>query len=143
MSAGLLLGVRREHAIDATAAAATALGSQGDRAAAAAPNRSTRDEKLKVARRHPPRKGGRQLPPGGPAQPGATGLARTHRPRGRRPARSSDCRRACCALARSNSDQLGPIRRGAGPSPELRNTVAIVVAETLIPSFSSSPWIRT
>jgi hypothetical protein len=30
-----------------------------------------------------------------------------------------------------------------GPSPELRNTVAIVVAETLIPSFSSSPWIRT
>jgi hypothetical protein len=48
-----------------------------------------------------------------------------------------------CAWARRNSDQLGPIRRGAGPSPELRNTVAIVVAETLIPSFSSSPWIRT
>jgi len=48
-----------------------------------------------------------------------------------------------CAWARRNSDQLGPIRRGAGPSPEHRNTVAIVVAETLIPSFSSSPWIRT
>ena len=48
-----------------------------------------------------------------------------------------------CAWARRNSDQLGPIRRGAGPSPELRNTVATVVAETLIPSFSSSPWIRT
>jgi hypothetical protein len=46
-------------------------------------------------------------------------------------------------LARRNSDQLGPIRRGAGPSPELRSTVAIVVAETLIPSFSSSPWMRT
>jgi hypothetical protein len=48
-----------------------------------------------------------------------------------------------CAWARRNSDQLGPIRRGAGPRPELRNTVAIVVAETLIPSFGSSPWIRT
>jgi hypothetical protein len=48
-----------------------------------------------------------------------------------------------CACARRNSDQVGPIRRGAGPSPELRNTVAIVVAETPIPSFSSSPWIRT
>jgi hypothetical protein len=48
-----------------------------------------------------------------------------------------------CAWARRNSDQLGPIRRGAGPRPETRNTVAIVVAETLIPSFSSSPWMRT
>src|SRR6266511_1055505 len=48
-----------------------------------------------------------------------------------------------CALARRNSDQVGPLRRGAGPSPELRKTVAIVVAETLIPSFSSSPWMRT
>jgi len=45
--------------------------------------------------------------------------------------------------ARRNSDQLGPIRRGAGPSPETRKTVAIVVAEMLIPSFSSSPWMRT
>jgi hypothetical protein len=35
------------------------------------------------------------------------------------------------------------MRRGAGPRPELRNTVAIVVAETLLPSFSSSPWMRT
>src|SRR5213076_2171870 len=31
--------------------------------------------------------------------------------------------------------QLGPIRRGAGPRPEARNTVATVVAETLIPTF--------
>jgi len=46
------------------------------------------------------------------------------------------------AWSRRNSDQLGPIRRGAGPRPELRNTVAIVVAETLIPSFSSSPSMR-
>ncbi|SRR6266536_61936 len=45
-------------------------------------------------------------------------------------------------LARRNSDQLGPIRRGAGPRPDLRNTVAIVVAETLIPSLSSSPSMR-
>jgi hypothetical protein len=35
-----------------------------------------------------------------------------------------------------------PRRRGAGPRPDLRNTVAIVVAETLIPSFSSSPSMR-
>jgi hypothetical protein len=47
-----------------------------------------------------------------------------------------------CAWARRNSDQLGPIRRGAGPRLEMRNMVAIVVAETLIPSFSSSPWMR-
>ena len=46
------------------------------------------------------------------------------------------------AWARRNSDQLGPRRRGAGPRPDLRNTVAIVVAETLIPSFSSSPSMR-
>jgi hypothetical protein len=47
-----------------------------------------------------------------------------------------------CAWARINSDQLGPIRRGAGPRPEARNTFATVVAETLIPSFGSSPWMR-
>jgi hypothetical protein len=47
-----------------------------------------------------------------------------------------------CAWARRNSDQLRPIRRGAGPRPEARNTVATVVAETLIPSFGSSPWMR-
>jgi hypothetical protein len=29
------------------------------------------------------------------------------------------------------------------PRPEARNTVAIVVADTLIPSFKSSPWMRT
>src|SRR6266511_375904 len=29
-----------------------------------------------------------------------------------------------------------------GPRPETRNAVATVVAETLIPSFSSSPWMR-
>jgi Transposase len=47
-----------------------------------------------------------------------------------------------CAWARRNSDQLGPIRRGAGPRPAVRNTVAIVVAETLTPSPFSSPWMR-
>ncbi len=47
-----------------------------------------------------------------------------------------------CAWARRNSDQLGPIRRGAGPRPALRNTLAIVVAETLTPSPFSSPWMR-
>jgi hypothetical protein len=34
------------------------------------------------------------------------------------------------------------MRRGAGPMPDLRNTAAIVVADTLIPSFSSSPSMR-
>jgi hypothetical protein len=32
------------------------------------------------------------------------------------------------AWARRNSDQLGPLRRGAGPRPDLRSTVAIVVS---------------
>jgi hypothetical protein len=44
---------------------------------------------------------------------------------------------------RRNSDQLGPIRRGAGPRPEALHTVAIVVADTPMPSFKSSPWMRT
>jgi len=46
------------------------------------------------------------------------------------------------ACARKNSDQPGPIRRGAGPRRALRSTGATVVAETLIPSPFSSPWIR-
>jgi len=37
---------------------------------------------------------------------------------------------------------VGPIRRGAEPRPEARNTFATVVAETVIPSFSGSPWMR-
>ena len=36
-----------------------------------------------------------------------------------------------------NCVQVGPIRRGAGPSPLWRSTVAMVVAETSIPSFRS------
>jgi hypothetical protein len=34
------------------------------------------------------------------------------------------------------------MRRGAGPSFAARKMFAIVVAEILMPSFSSSPWIR-
>jgi hypothetical protein len=41
-----------------------------------------------------------------------------------------------------NCVQVGPIRRGAGPRPLWRSTVAMVVAETSIPSFRSSPLIR-
>src|SRR5262249_47701166 len=44
--------------------------------------------------------------------------------------------------ARRNCDQLGPIRRGAGPRPARRSTLAPVVAETPIPSPFSSPWMR-
>jgi hypothetical protein len=36
---------------------------------------------------------------------------------------------------------VGSIRRGAGPSPPSRSTVAMLVAETSIPSFRSSPRI--
>src|SRR5215211_2922806 len=36
---------------------------------------------------------------------------------------------------------VGPIRRGAGPSPPSRSTVAMVVSETPMPSFRSSPRI--
>jgi hypothetical protein len=45
------------------------------------------------------------------------------------------------ASERRNSLHEGP-RLGAGPRPELRSTVAIVVAETLMPSFRSSSRIR-
>jgi hypothetical protein len=44
-----------------------------------------------------------------------------------------------CALR--NCVQVGPVRRGAGPRPVRRSTVAMVVAETSIPSFRSSPRI--
>jgi len=39
------------------------------------------------------------------------------------------------AWARRNSPHVGPIRRGAGPRPPRRSTVAIVVAEILIPKL--------
>jgi len=42
-----------------------------------------------------------------------------------------------CSLA--NWVHVGPIRRGAGQSPPSRSTVAMVVAETSIPSFRNSP----
>jgi hypothetical protein len=47
------------------------------------------------------------------------------------------------ACARRNSVQLGPVRRGAGPSRAVRSKVRIVVAATRIPSLRSSPSIRT
>jgi hypothetical protein len=40
-----------------------------------------------------------------------------------------------------NCVQVGLIRRGAGPSPPWRSTVAMVVADTSMPSFKSSPLI--
>ncbi len=45
------------------------------------------------------------------------------------------------ACSRRNCVQVGPIRRGAGPRPPWRSTVATVVAETSMPSFKSSPRI--
>jgi hypothetical protein len=47
------------------------------------------------------------------------------------------------AWARRNSVQVGPERRGAGPSRAVRSRVRIVVALTRSPSFLSSPPIRT
>jgi hypothetical protein len=46
------------------------------------------------------------------------------------------------AWARRNSLQVGPPRRGAGPSPARRSSVRILVADTLMPSLASSPRIR-
>lgn len=48
-----------------------------------------------------------------------------------------------CAWLRRHSPQVGPDRRGAGPSPLRRKSVRIAIAETLIPSLTSSPRIRT
>ena len=47
------------------------------------------------------------------------------------------------AWLRRNSAQVGPPRRGAGPSPCRRRSVRIAEAETLMPSLASSPLIRT
>jgi hypothetical protein len=45
-----------------------------------------------------------------------------------------------CAWARRNSDQVGPIRRGAGPRPELRNTVVpAMTAEDIAAALSEAP----
>jgi hypothetical protein len=90
-------------------------------AGAATPNGSTRYDKLKVARRHPA---------------GGEVVASSHlavRPNLGRPARldASSPRSSSatelglppsmlCGWARRNWDQVGPIRRGAGPRPEAR-----------------------
>src|SRR5664280_1596975 len=46
------------------------------------------------------------------------------------------------ACDRRNWVQVGPVRRGAGFRPDRSRIVRTVVAEILIPSFSSSPRIR-
>ena len=53
------------------------------------------------------------------------------------------------AWSRRNCVQVGPTRRGAGPRPPRRSTVAMVVADTSIPSFTefasdpevAPPWV--
>jgi hypothetical protein len=47
------------------------------------------------------------------------------------------------AWALRNSDQVGPSRRGAGPSPSARRILLMVVAPTRTPTLRSSLWIRT
>ena len=47
----------------------------------------------------------------------------------------------CLGLRTKNSRQVGPSRRGAGPSPFFRSSKRILVAETRIPSLASSPRI--
>ena len=44
---------------------------------------------------------------------------------------------------RLGPEELGPLRRGAGPARAVRSKVLIVVALALRPSLRSSPWIRT
>jgi hypothetical protein len=46
------------------------------------------------------------------------------------------------ACVRRNACQLTEARRGAGRSPLPSRTVRIVVADTRMPSFLSSPWMR-
>jgi len=46
------------------------------------------------------------------------------------------------ACARRKARQVSDARRGAGRSPLPSSTVRIVVADTPIPSFLSSPWTR-
>jgi len=46
------------------------------------------------------------------------------------------------ACARRNARQVTDARRGAGPSPLPSSTVRIVVADTDMPNFLSSPWMR-
>jgi hypothetical protein len=46
------------------------------------------------------------------------------------------------ACARRKARQVTDARRGAGRSPSPSRTVRMVVADTRIPSFLSSPWMR-
>jgi hypothetical protein len=50
--------------------------------------------------------------------------------------------RMAVAWARRNARQVTDARRGAGRSPLPSSTVRMVVADTWIPSFLSSPWMR-
>jgi hypothetical protein len=111
-------GVRREHAIGAMAAAATVVESQGEGTAAPYGSAQEAGEEPSGAGEHRPGRRCRQLPAGGPPRPRPTRSARRRHSRAgssptteRRPPPST-----LCAWARRNSDQLGPIRRGAGPS---------------------------
>jgi hypothetical protein len=135
------LMVRRKHAIDGMAVGATVRVSEHERAATqsrSAPGAGEQAAEAGEQQEHP--RGG--LPPAAPAHPRPTGSARQRCREGRLPASSVGRRRAGSGPGRRNRDQLGPIRRGAGPRPALRKTVATVVAETLIPSPFSSPWMR-
>jgi hypothetical protein len=78
-----------------------------------------------------------------PAVPGSSLITSTPVGRSSRPSFSDgtpgERRPQACALR--NWVHVGPIRRGAGPSPPSRSTVAMVVVDTSIPSFRSSPRI--
>ena len=50
--------------------------------------------------------------------------------------------RIASAWQRRNCDQVGPVRRGAGPMPLILRISHTVDAATLTPRPASSPWIR-
>jgi hypothetical protein len=82
-----------------------------------------------------------RLPLRGVPLPALQPSSRTRCARGRHRARRGDRRRACSVLGRAGT-QTSWGRSAAAPArPETRGMVA-TVAVTLIPSFSSSPWMR-
>ena len=58
-----------------------------------------------------------------------------------RPAVKKPPARIASAWERTNCDQAGPVRRGAGPGPAFFKIFHAVDAAALTPRPASSPWI--
>ncbi len=145
-SAGPRLAVRREHAIDAMDAGAR---SSSHRESALprqrlAARQLAAGEKPTEARSQQPARGGRQLPPGKrPPHAVPPRSARTRRAQGRLPPHDAGRRRAFRTPGRVGTQtRWGRCAAAPAPGPSCATRSRSWWRSILIPSLSSSPWMR-